>query len=454
MIEFPRSASCSSLRSDPNRLGGEAMNRTPARLALALAASLLGAASLVAQTPPAAQTPAADAAFEVQKAAFLALPEATRKAAQDALVWLGFYNGASDGDFGKRTRDSIVAFQLSQKGTGDGILSAGQLQALMAAGQKARAAAGFQTIDDAKTGARLGAPTKLMAEKNGPKLDFASSADPDLAALYARLSAETPTRKIAYKAMKPGVFFVVSGQEGAMKFYSRFERSENASPPIRGFAFSYPVADQNLDRLALAVANSFEPFPAHGAAGAEPAAIAPSPAPATAPAATARIVGPGRALTALKPDACQNPSIGGKPARFERSDMGTGLAILAGDFGDKGEPPRLGALKDSLVVLSASNGKLAASAATTGGDAEKPIIVASLEKSGSGSPAFDREGGLAGLVAPIAAEPPRIAAVAIAAPHPIVGPEALKAFLGVAEPAPEAAAPLSAGAIAAREKGA
>src|SRR5271166_1467825 len=441
MIGFPRSASCSSLRSDPNRLGGEAMNRTPARLALALAASLLGAASLVAQTPPAAQTPAADAAFEVQKAAFLALPLATRKAAQDALVWLGFYNGASDGDFGKRTRDSIAAFQKSQKAAGDGVLSPAQIQALLSEADKARAAVGFRVVDDAKTGARIGAPTRLMAEKNGPKLEFASSADPDLAALYQRLTAETPTRKIAYKAIKPGAFFVVSGQDGAMKFYSRFERSDGANQPIRGFTFSYPATAQNLDRVALAAANSFEPFPARGAAASGVQAAPP-----------ALLVGPGRALTALKPEECPSPSIGGKPARFERSDAATGLAILAGDFGDRREPPRLGALKDNLVVLSASGARLAASPATLGGDAEKPIIVASLEKSGGGSPAFNREGGLAGLVAPIAAEPPRIAGVVIAAPHPIVGPEALKAFLGAVELSPEASAPLSAGAIAAREK--
>src|SRR5271165_2525751 len=158
MIGFPRSTSCSSLRSDPNRLGGEAMNRTPARLALALAASLLGAASLVAQTPPAAQTPAADAAFEVQKAAFLALPLATRKAAQDALVWLGFYNGASDGEFGKRTRDAIVGWQVSQKAAGDGVLSAVELQALTSAADTARAAVGSKVVSDPKTGARIDAP--------------------------------------------------------------------------------------------------------------------------------------------------------------------------------------------------------------------------------------------------------------------------------------------------------
>ena len=436
------------------------MKRKRAQMILVVAASILASPPALPQTAPAPPASASDAALAAEKAAFLALPEATRKAAQDALVWLGFYNGASDGDFGKRTRDSIVAFQLSQKGTGDGILSAGQLQALMAAGQKARAAAGFQTIDDAKTGARLGAPTKLMAEKNGPKLDFASSADPDLAALYARLSAETPTRKVVYKAIKPGAFFVVSGQDGARKFYSRFERNESMSPPIRGFAFSYPASAQTLDRVALAVANSFEPFPARGqttGAGIQPAAPSPAssaapPAPAP-PSATALLVGPGRALTALKPGDCQDPSVDGKPARFERTDMGTSLALLSGDFGAQAEPPRLGALQPDLVVLSYDGQRLAANPATFSGDAERPLVVASLERSASGGPAFDRQGGLAALIAPIAAEPKRVAGVALAVPHRLVGPEALSAFLGAGEARPPSP-PLTAGAIASREKGA
>ena len=206
------------------------MRPLPFPVALGLC-SLLAAPTALGQTPPAPA--AADAAFAAQKAAFLALPLATRKAAQDALVWLGLYNGVSDGDFGRRTRDSIAAFQASQKAAGDGVLSPGQLQALLAAGQKARASAGFLMIADAKTGARIGAPTKLMGDKNGPMLDFASSADPDLGALYARLSPETTTRKVAYKAIKPNAFFVVSGQEGPRKFYSRFDKNGAASPPIR-----------------------------------------------------------------------------------------------------------------------------------------------------------------------------------------------------------------------------
>ena len=47
----------------------------------------------------------------------------------------------------------------------------------------------------------------------------------------------------------------------------------------------------------------------------------------------------------------------------------------------------------------------------------------------------------------------RVAGVALAAPHALIGPEALSALLGIGEAAPDAGAPLSAGAIAAREKG-
>ena len=58
-----------------------------------------------------------------RKAAFLALPEATRKAVQEALVWLGLYVGVNDGEFGKRTHDAILAFQGNVKAPADGALS-------------------------------------------------------------------------------------------------------------------------------------------------------------------------------------------------------------------------------------------------------------------------------------------------------------------------------------------
>ena len=109
------------------------MKQTSARLAFALALSFVSPAAL-AQTPPPA--PVVDAALAAQKAAFLALPEGTRKAAQEALVWLGLYVGVNDGEFGKRTRDAILAFQGNVKAPADGALSAPELKALLAAARE------------------------------------------------------------------------------------------------------------------------------------------------------------------------------------------------------------------------------------------------------------------------------------------------------------------------------
>ncbi len=435
------------------------MKRTPLRFALALTLGLdLPPAS--AQTPPAAPS-ADDAAMAAQKAAFLALPEPTRKAAQEALVWLGLYVGVNDGEFGKRTHDAILAFQGNVKAPADGALSAPLLKALLAAAQKARDAVGFQVVSDPKTGAKIGAPLKLLNPHVGARLDFASDADADLSALYARLSAATPARKITYKAIKPDAFFVVSGQDGAFKFYTRFDKNLTANPPIRGFTFAYPVSQTAyLDRVAIAVGNSFAPFPEAAPAPAPNAAVSaaaspassPPPPPVPQPAATALVIAPGKALTALRANDCPNPTVAGKPVRIERADAATGLTMLAGDFASNGEAPRLGAPGEDLVVLGFAGPRLAASSASFASDEGRPIVTAAVDKGAGGGPVFDRRGALVGLVAPIVNEPKRVAGLALAAPHALIAPEAVRAFLGGSEPASEGAASLSAGDIAARER--
>jgi hypothetical protein len=433
------------------------MKRTPAFVALAVAFGLL---SPIVSAPTPVAPSADDAAMAAQKAAFMGMPEATRKALQEALVWLGLYVGVNDGDFGKRTRDAILAFQASLKAPADGALSAPELKALLAAAQKAREAAGFQVVSDPKTGARIGAPLKLLRALPGARLDFASNPDADLGALYMRLSAATPARKIAYKAIKPDAFFVVSGQDGPVKFYTRFDKNPNATPSIRGFTFAYPASQTTtLDRIAIAIANSFEAFPESAAApgaainAAAPSTSSPASAPAVPrPAATALVVAPGKALTALKTNGCQNPTVAGKPVRIERADAATGLVILAGDFAPNGGAPRLGSPAQDLVVLGFDGPRLAASSAWfTGGEAA-PVVTAAVDKGASGGPVFDRSGALVGLVAPIAAEPKRVGSVALASPHPLIAPDALRAFLGASEPASKEAGSLSAGDIAARER--
>jgi peptidoglycan hydrolase-like protein with peptidoglycan-binding domain len=423
------------------------MKRTPARFALTLALGFFSSPAS-AQTPSVAPTTDVGAALTAEKATFLALPEATRKAAQDALEWLGFYNGINDGDFGKRTRDAILAFQSSVHAPADGTLSTPELKALLAAAQKARDAAGFKVVSDPKTGAKIGAPVKLLNARPGARLDFASSADADLGALYASLSAATATRKVAYKTIKPDAFFVVSGQDGAIMFYTRFDKNETARPPVRGFTFAYPGAQAaQLNLIAIAVANSFEPFP--GAAAA-PGSGAPATAPQ--PAATALVIAPSKALTALRADECPNPAVAGKPVRIERADAATGLTMLAGDFASNGEALSFGAPAQDLVVLGFDGPRLAASSASFADDKMRPVLTAAVDKGAGGGPVFDRSGALVGLVAPIADEPKRVAGVALAAAHAMITLEAVRVFLGGGELVSGSAAKLSAGDIAAREK--
>jgi hypothetical protein len=255
------------------------------------------------QAPPPIPQPTPDAQpdaqFEAQKSTFLAMPEADRKAAQDALGWLGLYNGAIDGTFGKRTRDSILAFQQSISATPDGIVGPTELQTLKASAQRARTAVDFAQVDDLISGVRIGAPLKLLtklkpasaettlesgdgalsltlAERAPAPVAGAPAANDDagLGALYAQLTAEASGRKITYKALKADDFLVVAGEQGGDKFYSRFARAPAGwpqGPSLRGFTFVYPASKAGeFDKLSLAVANGFDPFadtPAsHGAA--------------------------------------------------------------------------------------------------------------------------------------------------------------------------------------------
>ncbi|MGA2486400.1 MAG: peptidoglycan-binding domain-containing protein [Roseiarcus sp.] len=492
---------------------------------VALTAAAAAPALAAPLSPPAAATAAADAKLEAQKAAFLAMPEADRKAVQDALGWLDFYNGTVDGAFGKRSRDSILAYQQSVGAVQDGIVGPAELEALKTAAQRARAAVDFALVDDRISGVRIGAPLKLLTRlkpssadttlqsgDGGVSLALQARAgagdDAGLAALYAQRSAEAGGRKISYKAIKAAEFFVVAGEDKGEKFYTRFAKSPAdwpEGPILRGFAFAYPSErSSDFDKLALAVANSFDPFvdtPAsHGAArmqvvsarsaldivrvatgapaigspviglspGSRPTPIPPSgqtPAPAaTAPAelrATALFVAPGQALTALPVVACADLAVDGKPAKILRADAPSGLTLIGGDFGAGAAAPTLAAGATDLVALSLSPAAGGKSTLEASPGAAAPVgegtfaIVAALTKSASGAPAFDRRGALAGVVATIKDEPRRVGAVAIAEPHRLIGAEAIAAFLGLPlAAAPPQAASLSVGEIAAGERGA
>jgi hypothetical protein len=197
-------------------------------------------------------------------------------------------------------------------------------------------------VSDPRTGARIGAPLKLFSALPGARLDFAPNDDADLGVLYTRLPTATPVRKIAYKAIKPDTFFVVSGQDGPVKFYTRFDKNPAGTPPMRGFTFACSASQiAALDRIAIAVANSFEPFPesagAPAANAAGPSASNPAPSlPVPQPAATALVVGARQGANRSQ-DERLSESDGRRQAGPDRArDAATGLAIIAGDFASSG----------------------------------------------------------------------------------------------------------------------
>ena len=318
------------------------------------------------------------------------------------------------------------------------MISATQLAALKTAAEKARAGVGFKAIDDAATGiasatmkliekrtATIG-QTRLTSRDGSISLDLLAptGAQSSLADLYARLIADAPGRKVTYKAIKPGAFFVVSGEESGRKFYVRYEQPAGGGG-ARGLSFGFPAARASeVDRVALAMLNSFAPFPVKApqtASVAAPAATASAPGAnptpgATILAATALIVGPGQALTALSEADCRTPVIDGKPAKFIRTDAVTGLALLGGDVAVGAAPIRVSAGGADPIVFSLAPGAEAGKADLQTAEATlTPIsgthnaVVASFSQSARGAPVFDRQARLVAIVAPIAVEPGALA---------------------------------------------
>ena len=479
------------------------VNRRGAWLGVALSAAVLivSEAAIAAQnsTPPAAPAAgAADQVFQAQKQAFDALSEADRRSIQDALVWTGDYNGVLDGNFGKRTRDSILSYQANIKAPTTGVLDPSALAALLAIAEKAKTAAKFQIVaDDGKSGVHIGAPLKLLDKQaalpNGVRLTNAdgtttldlASASGDVAALYARLAADAPGRKLSLKLSKPD-FFVLSGEDGGRKFYARYVKAPANWPDpslVRSFTLTYPAQSTSFDRLVVAIANSFEPFPTlpfpdpkrvktvsvrpDGSIAPAPEAGTAKPPPPAVPAtklqppkpalaASGVIVAPGEALTAIDSNQCPRPSVDGKAAKYLREDKQSGLSLIGASFGEgaTATPLTLGGLSDDLVALSyAADDAGAKPSLQVAGvapladakDMPKPLLIASLPQNAAGSPVFDRNGALVAIVARSAGEAKTVAGVAPVAPHAVIAAGDIEKFLAGADVAVSKAVEASAG---------
>ncbi|TXN44614.1 serine protease, partial [Methylobacterium sp. WL119] len=216
----------------------------------------------------------------------------------------------------------------------------------------------FTVQADPASGAVLGVPERMLPKRSAVpggtrwqsadgRLTLESRSFPaggtDLNALFTRATAPLADRKVTYKLKRPD-FMVVTGETASGRSYVRYAAGPEG---IRGFAIGYEAAQAGeIDRLVIAIANSFVPFPgtpgeapriATAPAAAPPASGAPqssgAPQVASAPnvVGTGLVVAPGRVLTASSVlEACPAPRIGSAPARVLRSERGLALLEAAG----------------------------------------------------------------------------------------------------------------------------
>lgn len=331
----------------------------PALLAAGLATGALAQGTLppaapARPKPAAAPQPAPDPAFEAARTAFEALPEAERRGLQDALVWTGDYNGVTTGAFGKRSFEGIQTYQTRTGATPTGLLTPPERAALKREAEEARRAARFKVQPDPASGVVVGVPEALLPKKSAipggtrwqstdgrVTLDTKSfpQGETSLDALFERAIAAMPGRKVTYKLKKPD-FIVITAETAGGRSYLRYAEGPQG---IRGFTLGYDRAlADTVDRLVIAVANNFSPFPEDAPAPTAPtAATGPTPrtpasglaaAPAAPPlpgvqaearpAATGLLLGGGRVLTAASAlESCAAPRIGGAAARIERLSL-------------------------------------------------------------------------------------------------------------------------------------
>ncbi len=240
-------------------------------MALALLASVLGS------LPSAADPLEREASLADQR----------RKEIQTWLIWAGVYNGRVDGDFGAGTRRAIGRFQdgLGQPATG--YLTDEQLAKLSVAAEAVKRLYSFETYTDPAGRFEIGIPEALLAEEESPASAALQrqSADEavslkvytypvedgtELDALFSAVAATSERRSAEYKVLRRD-WFVVSGSDGGFNFYTRADRARDL---IVIFTFTYPATrSRDLDRVTIAIANSFRLWPERAKPAERPAEV-------------------------------------------------------------------------------------------------------------------------------------------------------------------------------------
>ena len=371
--------------------------------------------------------------------AYAVIPEAERIAIQLDLIWTGDYNGMANGDFGEASVAAVKSFQRNIAGKETGILNPDERLRLEEAAKTVQKQVGWQMVDDRTTGAQLGLPAKLVPQQRATdsgthwqsrhgeiQIDTFRIADPavTLAQTFERQKKEPRQRKVEYNVLR-GDFFVISGMQGLKTFYVRAHEKDHE---IRGMTVLYDKATEGtMDPVAIAMSNTFEPFPTSLVGGGELKRKVEYASGAVVGAAGA-VVTDARAVADC--DVILVPGLG----RAEKAAEQNGLALLH-VYGARGATPLSlaseAAPRGEIVVVGvadpqAQDGRGAKSTAKAGLSADGVSIAPAPGPGFAGAAALDADGRLVGIVA---ARPQRVAGPNAAGGAALIPAASIKALL-------------------------
>ena len=195
-----------------------------------------------------------------------ALTAEDKRQIQWALIYLGHYDGAVDGQFGRRSFDAIGAFQRSLGDTASGQLTPRQYRALIQSANGRLSDDTMRTLQDSAAGYRVDYPSRLlpMLERTAPtslrahdgaglaEMTITVEADeaglPDLYE-QVRLSGEITYRRLMDR------LFVVAGRDDGRRFYHVARVGADRPVQIR---LTYQAdRSQTWERFATMLFNSF-----------------------------------------------------------------------------------------------------------------------------------------------------------------------------------------------------
>lgn len=197
-----------------------------------------------------------------------------RRLVQEGLILLGYYNGFADGQFAKGTRNAITDYQTQHNRAATGRLTTIDAVELGGAALALRDKLGWQPLADARAGLTMSYPaallTKRQANQSGGEtltstdgrlalktLRFTDVAADGIDTLFRSMTTRS-NEQITYQFRRPGLF-ILSGNAGENKFYSRFEQRGSE---IRGYDLTWLAQDGGkiFENISVLISNGFYPF--------------------------------------------------------------------------------------------------------------------------------------------------------------------------------------------------